>query len=163
MHFAQGHKANRQCALDLNSGNVGPKPRLLIPKPRCLSVFFWSHKGNGQRQVHIWVKSQNRMMGVCAQSCPTLCSPMDCSLPGSSVHGISQARILEWVATSFSRGSSWPRGRTCVSWSFALAGGFFSTGKPHRMRNLSIREGKENFCCCCCCQIASVVSDCATP
>ena len=37
------------------------------------------------------------------QSCPTLCDPMDCSLPGSSVHGISQAAILEWVAVSFSR------------------------------------------------------------
>ena len=41
-----------------------------------------------------------------AQSCPTLCNSMDCSLPGSSVHGIFQARILEWVAISFSRGSS---------------------------------------------------------
>ena len=41
-----------------------------------------------------------------AQSCPTLCDPMDCSLSGSSVHGILQARILEWVAISFSRGSS---------------------------------------------------------
>ena len=39
-----------------------------------------------------------------AQSCPTLCSPMDCSLPGSSIHEIFQARILEWVATAFSRG-----------------------------------------------------------
>ena len=37
------------------------------------------------------------------QSCPTLCDPMDCSLPGSSVHGIFQARILEWVAIAFSR------------------------------------------------------------
>ena len=46
---------------------------------------------------------------------PTLCDPMDCSLPGSSVHGIFQARILEWVATSYSKGSSWPRDRTCVS------------------------------------------------
>ena len=41
-----------------------------------------------------------------AQSCQTLCHPMDCSLPGSSVHGILQERILEWVAISFSRGSS---------------------------------------------------------
>ena len=40
---------------------------------------------------------------VCVQLCPTLCDPMDCSLPGSSVHGIFQARILEWVAISFSR------------------------------------------------------------
>ena len=50
-----------------------------------------------------------------AQSCPTLCDPTDCSLTGSSVHGILQARILEWVAISFSRGSSWFRDWTHVS------------------------------------------------
>ena len=50
-----------------------------------------------------------------AQSCPTLCDPMDCSPPGSSVHGILQARVLEWVAISFSRGSSWLRDWTQVS------------------------------------------------
>ena len=50
-----------------------------------------------------------------AQSCPTLCDPMDRSLPGSSVHGILQARILESVAISFSRGSSQPRDQTRIS------------------------------------------------
>ena len=50
-----------------------------------------------------------------AQSCLTLCDPIDCSLPGSSVHGIFQAIILEWIAISFSRGSSQPRDRTQVS------------------------------------------------
>ena len=50
-------------------------------------------------------------------------NPIDCSLPGSSVHGISQARILEWIAISFSRGSSWPRNQTWVS---CIAGGFFT-------------------------------------
>ena len=54
-------------------------------------------------------------MSEVAQSCPTLCDPMDCNPPGSSVHGILQARILEWVAISFSRGSSQPRDRTRVS------------------------------------------------
>ena len=49
------------------------------------------------------------------QLCPTLCNPMDCGLPGSSSQGIFQARILEWVAISFSRGSSQPRDRTWVS------------------------------------------------
>ena len=49
------------------------------------------------------------------QSCLTLWSPMDCRSPTSSVHGISQARILEQVAISSSRGSSWPRDRTCLS------------------------------------------------
>ena len=52
---------------------------------------------------------------ACAQSCPTLCDPMDCSLPASSVHGILQARMLEWVAISSSRGSSPPRDRTYIS------------------------------------------------
>ena len=50
-----------------------------------------------------------------AQSCPTLCDPVDCSPPGSSAHGILQARLLEWVAISFSRGSSWPRNWIQVS------------------------------------------------
>ena len=50
-----------------------------------------------------------------AQSCPTLCDPMDCSLSGSSVHGIFQARVLEWIAISLSRGSSQPRNQTRVS------------------------------------------------
>ena len=49
------------------------------------------------------------------QSCLTLCDPMECSLPGSSIHGILQARVLEWVAISFSRGSSRPRDQTRVS------------------------------------------------
>ena len=57
------------------------------------------------------------------QSCLTLWDPMDCSPPGSSVHGILHARILEWLAIPFSRGSSWFRGRTQVS---HIAGGFFT-------------------------------------
>ena len=60
-------------------------------------------------------------MCVCArakllQSCPTLCDPTDCSPPGFSVHGILQARILEWVAVPSSRRSSRPRDQTCVSY-----------------------------------------------
>ena len=51
-----------------------------------------------------------------AQLCLTLCNPMDCSMPSSSVCGTSQARILEWVAISFSRGSFWPRDQTRVSY-----------------------------------------------
>ena len=49
------------------------------------------------------------------QSCLTLCNPIDCSTPGSSVHGTLQAQIPEWVAIPFSRGSSWPRDQTQVS------------------------------------------------
>ena len=61
------------------------------------------------------------------QLCPTLCSSMDCGPPGSSVHGILQARTLEWVAMSSSRGSSQSRDQTWVSISPALAGRFFTT------------------------------------
>ena len=50
-----------------------------------------------------------------SQPCPTLCDPVDCCPPSSSVHGILQARILEWVAISFSKGSSRPRDQTQVS------------------------------------------------
>ena len=58
-----------------------------------------------------------RCMHACSvvQSCPTFCDPMDCSPPDSSVHGIPPARILEQVASSSSRGSSWLRDRMCIS------------------------------------------------
>ena len=59
-----------------------------------------------------------------AQSCLTVCDPMDGSPPGSSVHGILQARILEWVAIPFSRGSSQPRDQTQDS---HITGGFFTS------------------------------------
>ena len=61
--------------------------------------------------------------GLVTKSYRTLCHPMDCSRPASSVHGIFQARILEWVAISFSRGSSRPRDPTWVS---CTAGRFFT-------------------------------------
>ena len=63
------------------------------------------------------ILKQKLLMLCCvwAQSCPTLSDPMDCSLPASSIHGILQARILEWAAISYSRGSSQPRNRTHVS------------------------------------------------
>jgi len=60
---------------------------------------------------------------VVVQSCPTLCDHTYCSLPGSSVHGIFQARILEWVAISFSTGASQLRDQTWVS---HIAGRFFT-------------------------------------
>ena len=55
------------------------------------------------------------MKSLITQLCPTLCNPVDCGLPGSSVHGIFQARELEWVAISFSGGSFWSRDWTWVS------------------------------------------------
>ena len=62
----------------------------------------------------LWTDSLKRDGGLVTESCPTLCDPKDCSLSGSSVLGILQAIILEWVAISYSRGSSQPRDWTCV-------------------------------------------------
>ena len=73
-----------------------------------------------QTKTNIWY---HLYCCLVAQLCLTLCDPMDCSLPGSSVHGILQARILEWVAISFSRGSSRPRDWTQVS---RIAGRLFN-------------------------------------
>ena len=73
----------------------------------CLWKFFFS-TGRAQWNCH-------EKWSEAAQSCLTLCNPMDCSLPGSSIHGIFQARILEWVAISFSRGAFRPRDWTQVS------------------------------------------------
>ena len=61
------------------------------------------------------------------QSYLTFCDPMDCSQPGSSVHGILQAKILEWVAMPSSRGSSRFRNQTHVSYVSCIGGGFFTT------------------------------------
>ena len=61
------------------------------------------------------------------QSCPTLCKPMDWGLPGSSIHGTLQARILEWGAMPSCRGPCWPRIKPASLMSPALAGGFFTT------------------------------------
>ena len=68
-----------------------------------------------KKDVQMANKSHEKMINIphyqrseVAQSCLTLCDPMDCSLQGSSVHGTFQARVLEWVAISFSRGSSHP-------------------------------------------------------
>ena len=66
------------------------------------------------------------------QLCPTLCDPMDCSPPGSSVHGIFQARVLEWIAISFARGSSWPRDRTRVSCTAGRCFTVWATRESHK-------------------------------
>ena len=82
------------------------------------------------------------------QSCLTLCNPMDCSPPGSSVHGILWARILEWVAISFSRGSSQPRDRTWVS---CIAGRFhtvWATSQVHIIRSTICKRKIDKYFFC---------------
>ena len=80
-----------------------------------------SNRKEGRKQYH--VLRSLLLYVLIIQSCLTLCDPMDCSPPGSSVHGILQARILERVAISFSRGCSRPKGWTQV---FIIAGRFFT-------------------------------------
>ena len=84
------------------------------------------------------------------QSCPTLCDPRDYSPPGSSVLGILQARLLEWVAMPSSRGSSQPKDRTRVSCGNWIAAGFFTAeplGKPvgHFSELPNLRESWETL------------------
>ena len=76
------------------------------------------HFTTGHSNTDTFKSNKIGCVRVClvAQSCPTLCDPMDDSPLGSSVLGLLQARILEWVAIPFSRGSSWPRDWTQVSW-----------------------------------------------
>ena len=88
---------------------------------------------NKFRSSGLWLKkkkkkpspfeSTNESESEVAQLCPILWDPMDCNLSGCSVHGIFQARVLEWIAISFSRGSSRPRNRTWVS---CIAGRHFT-------------------------------------
>ena len=89
-------------------------------------------------------------MCLVTQSCPTLGDPMDCNPLGSSVHGILQARVLEWVAISSSRGSSQPRDRTQVS---RIVGGFFAiwatreaqTSSGHLLRIITLDVFKDDL------------------
>ena len=80
-------------------------------------------------------------------SCVQLCDPMDCNLPGSSVDGIYQARILEWIPISFSQGSSQPRDWTRVSYVSCIAGRFLSLQSSTCW---AIRKALYMFVCCCC-------------
>ena len=80
--------------------------------------------------VH-WVVPYKRVKVLIAQSCPALCDPMDCSPSGSSVHGVLQTRILEWVAVPFSRESSQSRNWTQVS---HIVGGFFTSWATREAR-----------------------------
>ena len=84
--------------------------------------FFWK-----ENLLYFGCQQDGGGQLFCRSFVSNSCDPMDCSLPRSSVHGISQARILEWVAISFSRGSSQPRDQTCIS---CIMGRFFTTEPP---------------------------------
>ena len=101
---------------------------MLLDAPWCFltKADFLLHNSQANTQ-----KSESEV----AQSCPTLCDPMDHSLPGPSIHGIFQARILEWVAISFSKRSSQPRDWTQV---FCIVGrcSELNNGELWRSKNL---------------------------
>ena len=97
-----------------------------IPDIRALSVKVNDIEDHLFKNSRLW---SNLCVCVCvlvAQSCLIVCDSTDYSLPGSSVHGIFQAKILDWVAIPFSRGSSQPRDQTLVS---CIAGRFWATEK----------------------------------
>ena len=96
-------------------------------------------------RVFWWVWHRAPCVCVCsiAQSCPTLCDPMDCSLPGSSVHGILQARTLEWIAMLSFRRFSWPREQTLISSVSCIGRRVLSTSptwEAHRTQVPSMKE-----------------------
>ena len=95
-----------------------------------LQILGYSSEQFGQKSLLHWQSySIVKWSEEVAQSCLTVCDPMDCSLQGSSVHGIFQARVLEWVAISFSRGSSRLRDQTQVS---HIAGRWFAVWAPEK-------------------------------
>ena len=99
----------------------------------CILIGWWEFFNTRKFSILKFYSVNLSTMPCCCylatKSCLTLCDPMDCSPPGSSVHGILQAGILEWVAIPLSRVSSRPRDRTHVSY---LAGRFFTTKPPGR-------------------------------
>ena len=105
----------------------------------CVCIYIYRERERERERLCVCV-----CVCVCAKtphSCLTLCDPRDYSLPGSSVHGILQARILERVAKRSSRGSSQPRDWTCVFCNSCIAGGFFTTeplGKPSHILHMCV-------------------------
>ena len=98
---------------------LGKHDRDVFYLPKCLSPFSLKSTDLISVTIDFFFYSSH----LVTQSGPTLCDPKDCNPPGFSVHGLLQARILGWVAISFSRGSSRPRDRTPVS---CIAGRFFT-------------------------------------
>ena len=91
--------------------NNFPLSTILI-KGNLILLVWRGNKGQAIENFHLLKIPVSQSL----QSRPILCNPLDCSLPGSSGHGILQARILEWVAISSSRGSPQPRARTFISY-----------------------------------------------
>ena len=112
---------------------ISQRPHLLIPSHQTLDFKHIKLGGGHEYAIYnnrwespLYFTINHKQMSIKAiirkdseseitQSFPTLCNPMECSLPGSSIHGIFQARVLKWVTISFSKGSPWPTDQTWVS------------------------------------------------
>ena len=111
------------------------------------SLFFCTYFPTDTKYVlHVSFLLLNLFLQMCVctkllQSCLTLCDPTDCSPPGSSVHGILQARIVEWAAIPFCRGSSQPRDQTHVS---CTEGRFFTIWASRRVDSLGYDSAIKN-------------------
>ena len=101
---------------------------------------LYNYKTSHQQCVYIYIYNKYYCCRFITKSCPTLCGPMDCRPPGSSVRGISQARILEWVAISFFRGSSWSRNRTHISYVSCI-------GKVDSLQQCHLGSPINTVCC----------------
>ena len=107
-HHGRG-RLGKEPGLGLNALGASSKASLMVTLIMFSMVGWWqvgipASKGQSYR-FEVYAAATKSL-----QSCLTLCDPMDCNQPGSSVHVILQARILEWVAIPFSRGSSWTNG-----------------------------------------------------
>ena len=97
--------------------SMGSQKSQTRPSDFTFTFLLWCGRV-GRVSIALEAENARYLAWLCAQLLSHVrhfCDPMDCSLPGSSVHGILQAKILEWVAISFSRGSSQPRDQTHVS------------------------------------------------
>ena len=130
-------------------------PPLFLPgefhgQRNLVGYSLWGHK---ELDMAEWLTHTHicyKVKVLVTQMCLTLCNPRDCSSSGFSVHGILQARILEWVAIPFSRGSSWPRDQTWIS---CIAGRFLTIWTSRKaqydvtcMKNGSFGEENQEKC-----------------
>ena len=116
--FQSGKNTGVGC-MPFSRGSFRPRDGTHVSSSSCIAGGFFTAEPLGkpcprgsQEQTAPYFCLPVCMCVLSLQSCPTLCDPMDSSPPGSFVHGIFQARILEWVAMTSSRGSSQPRDRT---------------------------------------------------
>ena len=123
---ASGQVLYPQCHLERQrylDATPGRQRKHKVAQDKSKSRCCLTYPVNKSNRINVWARKGADMaanmgnMLACsvAKSCLTLCDPTGCSLPGSSVHGIPQARILEWAAISFAKGSFWPRDRTPIS------------------------------------------------